>query len=275
MVGDGITPVGGADTQPVMDPAQQKLWQRLDDCLYEHFDYLKGLGRPELEDISVFAATVEMHSYLKDSHAFQEGEIDRLLQFQNPLAVALDASEQNLDTDSFDINGLLDDMNANDTHPLWHDPDAPLALLPALMEKLDAEMDKRLNSWLVKEPETLVKMAAEIDATGKCYDTFRNYDEYDGALVEHLLKFQNPLEVLVDHWPDGVNVGEEMSFIMENLWDDARSDLEEYALTSDDADVLENQPEVPASLHDRLEAAKREIAERPAPEGGQRDDTVL
>lgn len=265
MAGEDKAPAGTSEGPSLLN---KKLWERLDNAVYEHFDYLKGLHKPDIEDLSVFAATVEIHFYLQNTLALQdENVVDRLLKFDNPLAVVLDAWERNGGAEDFDINRLLDEINAEATHPLWKDPDAALARLPELMERIDAEYDRLNAEWATKDAVYFLKNAGEIAATTECYEQFERYADYGVGVVEHLLNFQNPLEVLVSHWPQGISEYSEVESVMDVLLEDAKYDMDNFALVAGEADAQPEQ-QAPASLREWLKNAQQEISQQPPAEGG-------
>lgn len=85
---------------------------------------------------------------------------------------------------------------------------------------------------LTKDRQELVDGAEKIAETGHVYFFMQNEHEYKPAELEHLLKFQNPLQVMADHWLD--------EFVMD--WDNlehlipeccAAEDLNRYPLATD------------------------------------------
>jgi len=76
---------------------QARLFDRLDKNLSDYHEHLMGFGKQEIIDMAARAAAMaDVHMYLTGQYAFNEGEVEYLLNFQNPLKVVTDAWEPRL-----------------------------------------------------------------------------------------------------------------------------------------------------------------------------------
>lgn len=76
---------------------QSRLFERLDKNLCDYHEDLMGFGKQEIIEMAARAAAVsDVYSYITTKHDFQNGEVEYLLNFQNPLEVVTDAWEPRL-----------------------------------------------------------------------------------------------------------------------------------------------------------------------------------
>lgn len=104
-----------------------------------------------------------------------------------------------------------------------------------LREKLDKGMDAIQEDWWQKTPSVLVGIAGEIAATQKAYNELYGGGYCDRHLdeLEHLLRFENPLEVVRDEY---IRQDTPRQYIMEiTLWElkQSQSVEKKYALDGD------------------------------------------
>ena len=109
-------------------------------------------------------------------------------------------------------------------------------ILEKLREKLDRNMDSFLKAWWQTTSSVLVGKAQEISATQTAYNEVYG-GEYSTDLLEFLLRFENPLEVVRDKWleENALPLHEEMTHSLWTIMNsgDAESDYkldEEYTL---------------------------------------------
>ena len=71
-----------------------------------------------------------------------------------------------------------------------------------LFEKLDKEYAAMVKKWLGLEPSLLIEQAEQIAVTKMVYDELKSGEYIDGHMdeLEHLLRFENPLEALRDEY---------------------------------------------------------------------------
>lgn len=98
--------------------AINKLSERLDECLLEQAELLRGQeNRPDISALYEIGRLAEIHMYLKMVHDFSPGEAEALLRFQDPLMAARWCWEANHDEFSFPICELLKEINAWERFP--------------------------------------------------------------------------------------------------------------------------------------------------------------
>lgn len=105
-----------------MNDLKQQLMDRLEKNLSDYHRHLTGFEKQELIDMAPrIAAVQDVHRYLTNWYTFQEGQMEYLLLFQNPLEVVTDAWEiqladmANLD---FILWSLCDRRDAHLDYPL-------------------------------------------------------------------------------------------------------------------------------------------------------------
>ena len=95
--------------------AHDLLMQRLDDELRQYsadvIDIRASDGLPFIANIYLLQDMAEVHCLLKTVHPFTPQEVNALLKFKEPLAVARACWEQNTEKYSFDICQIIKDNN--------------------------------------------------------------------------------------------------------------------------------------------------------------------
>ena len=121
---------------------KELLWRRLDESLRRHAKALGGGdGLPDIADIYRVQEMAEVHCYLKTEHPFTPMEVNALLQFADPLEVAVACWEQNPDKYALDICKIL---YANDMFQDFAPAEAETERTekPSLRGQLHAAMDE-------------------------------------------------------------------------------------------------------------------------------------
>ncbi len=119
---------------------KELLWRRLDESLRRHAKALGGGdGLPDIADIYRVQEMAEVHCYLKTEHQFAPQEVNALLQFADPLEVAVACWEQNPDKYALDICKILD---ANDMFQNFAPAEPERTEKPSLRGQLHAAMDE-------------------------------------------------------------------------------------------------------------------------------------
>lgn len=111
-----------------MDDPKQQLIDKLNKNLFDYREHLMGFGKQEIIDMAAHAATMaDAHMYLTEKYAFDTGEIEYLLNFQNPLEVVTDAWEIRLaDLNDLDFTmwSVCNHQDALQDYPLMSDAPA-------------------------------------------------------------------------------------------------------------------------------------------------------
>lgn len=98
------------------------------------------------------------------------------------------------------------------------------AILAQLRIKLDKNMADMQGGWLAMTPRDVMERAQKIVAARTVYDELYSGWAYQNDMLEHLLRFENPLEVVSDKWiteqcmPD---ISEEMRNALFSVMEDA------------------------------------------------------
>lgn len=73
-----------------------------------------------------------------------------------------------------------------------------------LNDELDRCWDEYKTERIIQEPEWIFSHAEDIAATDAAYGAFRHGAGLTTEMMEHLLQFENPLEILSDAWTRGI-----------------------------------------------------------------------
>lgn len=211
---------------------QEVLSDVLTEKLFESVMAFQNLDHPSLDDVIKFGHTIATYEYLQYEHDLDAGERDALLEFENPLEVAT-AAKECLDKRGkpLSIRDALAEINARSVFPLA--PPAQMGApekLAALMNRLDennAAFRKKLEGMTVSD------VVDSIDTIAGTINTYLYMkEEYvpDADEVDHLLKFQNPLEVVASHWSNRPHELIDLDFVMEGVMSEQERDSKIYPL---------------------------------------------
>ena len=130
---------------------KELLWRRLDENLRRRAKELGGgEGLPDIANIYELQEMAEVHCYLKTEHPFTSKEVNALLQFADPLEVAVACWEQNPDKYALDICKILD---ANDMFQKFAQAEPERTEKSSLREQIHAGMDKARRQARKDAPE--------------------------------------------------------------------------------------------------------------------------
>lgn len=236
--------------------AKRLLFERLDECLKVHADMLDAENIGAIYELQELA---ELHYYLKVEHEFTPAEVEALLSFQDPLDVARWCKEDNTHAHSFPICELLKEINAYERftkaepQPTFSDKYAEL--MRTLTKNLYAYQEELLSC----DKQAILSRTEETAAVMAVYRYMQNMCSPNEKEVDYLLRYDNPLKLIADYWPDS-------------------------AVTSGDAvlccvmEEMDSPPEeraqAPQSIRERLQNAVQEVKDRPAPEKPAHDTGV-
>lgn len=196
--------------------AKRLLFERLDDCLKVHADILDAENIGSIYELQGLA---ELHYYLKVEHEFTPAEVEALLSFQDPLDVARWCKEENTHAHSFPICELLKEINADqrfikmDPEPAFSDKYAEL--MRTLTKNLYAYQEELLSG----DKQALFRRTEETAAVMAAYRYMQDMSALNEKEVDYLLRYDDPLKLIADHWPDSaVTSGEAvLSVLMEDM----------------------------------------------------------
>ena len=133
---------------------------RLDRSLLNHVVTLGHKdGGPSIGDAYELQDLAERHFYLKAEHEFTPAEVEALLSFADPLAVASACWEDNDHKHSFPICELLNEIGAYQRFPMKEDTNTQSQeqLVEAVKAVLDQEMLEYRTSLLSKGKTELIE----------------------------------------------------------------------------------------------------------------------
>ena len=110
-------------------------------------------GLPLIGNIYLLQGMAEVHYFLKAEHPFTPQEVNALLKFEDPLAVAYACWEENQEQYLFDICRILDERQVGRNFPLA-DLSSDCGERPSLREQLHAAMKESRRQ---QKPEQTAK----------------------------------------------------------------------------------------------------------------------
>jgi|GEM_PF-384013 len=180
----------------------------IDDIFVGYIESVKGTDANSIADKSTnIAAMAYAHFYMTEMHNFRKSELEYLLQFQNPLEVLASVFENEFCNEQrSDITwNFFHEQEAlkSGHHALIADSNEPT--LDQKVEQLRERFSENYNEfylhWNTKRPATeIFAHSQEISLTKFAHEYMTNIHDFEMSEVDFLLKFQNPLQVVTDHW---------------------------------------------------------------------------
>lgn len=88
-----------------------------------------------------------------------------------------------------------------------------------LNQKVKDGWSAYVDKLLKLTPSEVISLADEISAASFCYDQLINCDSQPDHLLEYLLQFDDPLEVMREHWQeDRPDHSEDFEHALWSLW---------------------------------------------------------
>lgn len=184
---------------------KRPLMEQIDKSLLEHAVALgKKEGGPGIADIYRMQEMSEVHYYLKVEHDFKPDEVAALLQFTDPLDVAVECWEERINKEKFPFCEVLDEIKAYDRFPLIdpaRDARQQEQLIAAGKAKLDQNMEDFQSSLMGMEKPQIIAQSAKITAMQEAYGYMMDGFVFEPGDAEILLRMDNPLEFVANQWP--------------------------------------------------------------------------
>lgn len=243
---------------------------RLDRSLLNHVVTLGHKdGGPSIGDAYELQDLAERHFYLKAEHEFTAAEVEALLSFADPLAVACACWEDNGHKHSFPICELLNEIGAYQRFPMKEDVNAQSQeqLVEAVKAVLDQEMLEYQTSLLSKSKTELIGKSREIAAMKNAHAFMLADYEFQKGDAETLLRMERPLRFVASLWPNGIDPPFDMSDLISESIGTAGAYQQE-----DKSAAQEPYRQEKPSLQSQLRAAMQEVNQRPSREGKAKID---
>jgi len=238
---------------------------RLDRSLLNHVVTLGHKdGGPSIGDAYELQDLAERHFYLKAEHEFTPAEVEALLSFADPLAVAAACWEDNGHKHSFPICELLNEIGAYQRFPMKEDVNTQSQeqLVEAVKAVLDQEMLEYRTSLLSKGKTELIEKSCEIAAMKNAHTFMMSDYEFEKGDAETLLRMEKPLRFVASLWPTGIAPPFDMSdLISESIGTTGAYQQEDRPA------IQESTRQEKPSLQGQLRAAMQEVKQRPTHEG--------
>lgn len=239
--------------------------ERLDRSLLNHVVTLGHKdGGPSIGDAYELQDLAERHFYLKAEHEFTAAEVEALLSFADPLAVACACWEDNGHKHSFPICELLNEIGAYQRFPMREDVNTQSQeqLVEAVKAVLDQEMLEYQTSLLSKGKTELIEKSREIAAMKNAHAFMLSDYEFEKGAAETLLRMEKPLRFVASLWPTGIDPPFDMSDLIAESIGTAGAYQQE-----DRPAARESSQQGKPSLQGQLRAAIQEVNQRPSHEG--------
>lgn len=245
--------------------ARRQLIEELDRSLLDHTAALgQKEGGPTIGDAYELQGMAERHYYLKVEHEFTAAEVEALLAFADPLAVAAACWEDNGHKHSFPICELLNEIGAYQRFPMKEDVNTQSQeqLVEAVKAVLDQEMLEYRTSLLSKGKTELIEKSCEIAAMKNAHTFMMSDYEFEKGDAETLLRMEKPLRFVASLWPTGIDPPFDMSDLISESIGTAGAYQQE-----DKPAIQESARPGKPSLQGQLRAAMQEVKQRPTHEG--------
>lgn len=220
-------------------------------------------GGPCLLDAYKLQGLAELQYHLAVEHDFQVDEITALLQFTDPLTVAMECWEERDPEKGFPICALLQEIKAYERFPLV-DLAGYVQQRKELLQLLNDRMDQNMSDFqaelLGMDKAELIAQSAKITAMREAHAYIKKYFAFEAYEVDVLLGLDNPLEFIAAQWFD---LGEQVD--MDYQIKEAIADVREEAAVQHEREqsAIEDKPSVRRQLRDNM----WEVSQRHPPEG--------
>lgn len=184
---------------------KRPLMEAIDKCLLDHAAAIGTKeGGPDILDVYRLQGLSEIHYYLKVQHDFQADEVAALLQFTDPLTVAMECWEERDPAKGFPICDILHEIKAHERFQLA-DPDGhaqkEAEQIQDLKDRLDQNMSDFQAELLGMDKAEIIAKSAKITAMQEAHDFMTEDFDFTADDAAVLLNMDNPLKFVAAQWP--------------------------------------------------------------------------
>ena len=232
------------------DKIKRLLSEKLNQCLLDRIAAAGAKeGGPDILDAYNLRHFSELHNHLTSECRLTDDEMIALLQFVDPLDVAMQCWKERDPEKGFPICYLLHRIDAYERFPLV-DPDYQTELIA---------MDKT----------ELIAQSAKITAMREAHAYMKKYFVYELADLDVLLGMDRPLEFVADQWLSAFDDLLDMDFQLKDAI--ANVERENAAQQEKERSVLaEEKPSIRRQLQEKMQIA----GQRPSPEVKEKGSEV-
>lgn len=249
--------------------AKRLLLEQLDESLLSHAAALgqKAEG-PSILDTYKLQGLSELHYYLKVEHEFTAAEVEALLSFADPLAVAQDCWEENGHEHSFPICELLNEINAYQRFPQKEAKRSESELIGTVISSMEQEFTEYRESVLRMSKEDIFSKGTEIAAMRDALDFIRDDYKFEPGDAETFLRMKKPLGFVADLWPTEIAFMFDMaSTLFEALGTEREYQTEREAAAMEA--VQSEKPSVRGQLRAAMKEARQHLPQEDKARGGE------
>jgi len=187
---------------------KRPLMKVIDKCLLDHAAAVGTKeGGPDIEDVYRLQNLSKIHYYLKEEHDFLADEVTALLQFTDPLTVALECWKEQDHPWEFPICDILYAIKAYERFPLVNPAgyvQQKVDQIQSLKDRLDRNMSDFRAELLGMDKMEIIAMSAEISAMQGAHNFMKKYFKFEPGNAEILLRMENPLKFVATQWRSDV-----------------------------------------------------------------------
>jgi len=165
-------------------------------------------GGPTIGDAYKLQDLAERYYYLKVEHEFTAAEVEALLDFADPLAVACACWEENDHERSFPICEIIDRIKPYERFPTKQGELRGQRQAQQIVEA-KARMEREMADYRVSlqclRPEELIDKSGEITAMREALNFMADSYEFQQGDAETLLRMEKPLHFVASLWPSDLD----------------------------------------------------------------------
>ena len=228
-------------------------------------DLARKADGPSILDTYKLQGLSELHYYLKVEHEFTAAEVEALLSFADPLAVAQECWEENGHEPSFPICELLNEINAYQRFPQKEPEHSESELIGIAITSMEQEFTEYRESVLHMSKEEIFGKGAEIAAMKDALDFIRHDYKFEPGDAQTFLRMEKPLEFVADLWPTDVAFMLDMSSTLY----EALGTEQEYQKSAAKEAVQSEKPSLRGQLRAAIKAARQRLPQEDKAHGGE------